>query len=142
LKNIKLPADHPGLKSRVCNSCGEFKQPEEFLLSKSKASYGGYQAFHKCKVCEKERKLRSHLEHTYNITLEEYEEMVIAQDNRCLLCDEEPSDVYGRLVVDHCHHTGKVRGLLCRMCNIHLSKVEKCPEYLQRVITYLLPQNT
>jgi len=133
----KTPHDHPSRASRSCKNCGEFKQPDHFSCYKSKASYGGYQAQTSCKDCEKERKLRSHLEKTYNLTLEEYNEMVSEQNNQCLLCFQEPSDVYGRLVVDHCHKTGKVRGLLCRMCNIHLSKIEACPDYLNRVIHYL-----
>ena len=133
----KTPHDHPARKARVCAVCGEFKEPENFSCYKHKESYGGYQALHKCKECEKERKLRSHLEKTYGLTLEDYEEMVLEQDNRCYLCGEEPSDVYGRLVVDHCHHTGKVRKLLCRMCNVHLSRIEACPEYFNRVKNYL-----
>lgn len=133
----KTPHDHPSRKARECVSCGEFKQPEDFPCYKSKRSYGGYQASRSCKSCEKERKLRSHLEKTYGLTLEDYEDMVLEQDNKCYLCGEEPSDVYGRLVVDHCHKTGKVRKLLCRMCNIHLSKIEACEEYFNRVKNYL-----
>jgi hypothetical protein len=133
----KIPHDHAGQKDRTCKSCGVFKKAQEFPLSKSKWSYGGHHACLNCKVCEKERKLRSHLERTYGLTLEDYEGMVLEQGNKCYLCGEEPSDVYGRLVVDHCHHTGKVRKLLCRMCNIHLSKIEACPEYFNRVKDYL-----
>lgn len=67
--------------------------------------------------------------------------MVSDQDNKCLLCFEEPSDVYERLVVDHCHKTGKVRGLLCRHCNIYLSRLESCPDYFNRVTKYLKGEN-
>jgi hypothetical protein len=133
----ELPHDHPGRKTRACKCCGEIKSPEGFPVHKHKTAYGGYQAFHKCITCEKDRKLRSHLKHTYNLELEDYYQMVVEQDNKCYLCGEEPSDVYGRLVVDHCHKTGKVRKLLCRMCNIHLSKIEACPEYFSRVQDYL-----
>lgn len=103
----KIPHDHPGQKSRTCKSCGEFKGPDDFPLYKQKHSYAGYQAYHKCFDCEREGKLRSHLKNSYNLELEEYEEMVIEQDNKCYLCGEEPSDVYSKLVVDHCHETGK-----------------------------------
>lgn len=133
----KIPHDHPGQKARTCKSCGEFKQPSDFSLTKHSQCYGGYQATTNCKVCEKDRKLRSHLKNTYNLEYEDYLKMVADQDNKCLLCLEEPSDIYGRLVVDHCHQTGKVRGLLCRMCNIHLSKIEACPDYFNRVKVYL-----
>lgn len=134
---MNTPQDHSARKARNCKSCGVFKQPDEFSYYKSEKSYGGYQAMRSCKACEKDRKLRSHLEKTYGITLDRYNAMVAEQDNKCYLCGEEPSDVYGRLVVDHCHKTGKVRSLLCRMCNIHLSKLEACPDYLERVVKYL-----
>jgi hypothetical protein len=134
---MNIPQDHPARKARNCRSCGVFKQPEEFSIYKHKECYGGYQAVPSCKECEKDRKLRSHLEKKYGLTLEQYNDMVAEQDNKCYLCGEEPSDIYGRLVVDHCHTTGKVRSLLCRMCNIHLSKVEACPDYLDRVVKYL-----
>ena len=71
------------------------------------------------------------------MTLEEYEEMVLEQNNKCYLCGDEPSDVYGKLVIDHCHRTGKVRKLLCRGCNVFLSKIEACPEYFKKVTAYL-----
>ena len=135
----ETPLDHPARKARTCSKCGEFKQPEDFHCYRQKKSYGGYQAYTSCKDCERERKLRSHLEKTYGLTLEEYNKMVDEQEGRCFLCGEEPSDVYGRLVVDHCHHTGEVRKLLCRMCNLYLSKLEACPEYFNRVKDYLHP---
>ena len=133
----KIPHDHPGQKSRDCKSCGEFKSPDQFPLYAHKACYGGYQAYNHCFDCEKERKLKNHLKRTYNLELSDYNRMVVEQNNRCHLCGEEPSDVFGRLVVDHCHKTGKVRKLLCRSCNIHLSKIEACPDYFERVKQYL-----
>lgn len=133
----ELPHDHPGRKARVCINCGEVKAPQDFPIYKHKGCYGGYQAHNSCFDCEKERKLKSHLKRTYNLELEEYYRMVVEQDNKCYLCGEEPSDVFGRLVVDHCHKTGKVRKLLCRVCNTHLSKIEACPDYFERVKQYL-----
>jgi hypothetical protein len=133
----KIPLDHAGHKSRHCRICGEFKPPEDFPLVKSKRSYGGFQAYTSCTLCEKQRKLESHLKNKYGITWEKFCEMVIEQDNKCYLCGQPPSDKFDKLVVDHCHRTNKVRKLLCRMCNIHLSKIEACPDYLKRVVEYL-----
>jgi hypothetical protein len=137
----KIPHDHAGQKARHCRVCGEFKAPEEFPLIKSKRSYGGYQAYTLCIDCEKQRKVVSHLQRAYGLSWEDYNKMVAEQDNKCYLCNEPPSDVFDKLVVDHCHKTGQVRKLLCRMCNIHLSKVEACPDYLDRVVKYLKGYN-
>lgn len=137
----KIPHDHAGQKSKHCKVCGEFKSPEEFSLMKSKNSYGGFQTCLTCKLCEKQRKAVSHLKNAYGITWEDYTKMVEDQDNKCYLCGQLPSDVYDKLVVDHCHRTGKVRKLLCRMCNIHLSRIEACPDYFNKVISYLREDN-
>jgi hypothetical protein len=49
--------------------------------------------------------------------------MAKGQRGRCLVCGNEPKK--GRLHVDHCHATGRVRGLLCNRCNRNLGWVEK-----------------
>lgn len=52
----------------------------------------------------------------YGITQEEYNLMVEKQDGRCAIC-KRPPPPDKILFVDHCHGTGKVRGLLCDTCN-------------------------
>ena len=137
----KIPHNHPGQKSRHCKTCGEFKSPLEFPLVKHKRSTGGYQAYNSCIPCDKQARAVSHLRRAYGLSWENYLQMVSDQDGKCYLCHEPPSDIYDKLVVDHCHKTGQVRKLLCRMCNIHLSRIEACPEYFNRVILYLKENN-
>lgn len=52
------------------------------------------------------------LQYFYGITLEQWDEMVIAQSGRCAICDRMTN-----LVTDHCHESGRVRELLCSNCN-------------------------
>lgn len=57
--------------------------------------------------------------HKYGLTMSELEAMAKRQRNRCAVCGKKK--VPGaKLVIDHCHKTGKVRGLLCRNCNTAL----------------------
>lgn len=58
----------------------------------------------------------------YGLTPEDYDRMCAAQDGACAVC-KKPETVTSRagrtkkLAVDHCHITGRVRGLLCTRCN-------------------------
>src|SRR5690242_3768832 len=49
----------------------------------------------------------------YGITLDDYKSLEIQQKYSCKICLKKPTKLY----VDHCHKTGKVRGLLCINCN-------------------------
>jgi hypothetical protein len=63
------------------------------------------------------------LKSKYGLTRQQYEDMVTAQSGLCLICSQPPNGKRG-LVVDHCHATGRIRGLLCNRCNIRLGVVE------------------
>lgn len=60
--------------------------------------------------------------------------MIIAQDDRCAVC-EKKKDIY---CVDHDHITGKIRGLLCRKCNVGLGMFEDNTEVLANAVRYLM----
>ena len=133
-----LPADHTALKARACITCGEVKPPEMFGLHKHPSAYGGYQALPKCKSCLKTYKKEAHFIRTYGITLSEYAEMLSQQDGVCAICGSSGSGKdLDRLVVDHCHSTGKVRGLLCWPCNIGIGMFKDNEKLLNKVVSYL-----
>ena len=75
----------------------------------------------------------------YGITLEEYEEMLDEQGGTCACCDAEPSerDRGGRLAVDHCHETGRVRALLCQGCNLAVGHLKDDLNRARALVTYL-----
>lgn len=75
----------------------------------------------------------------YGITEEDYERMLEEQDHLCAIC-REPCSSGRRLAVDHCHLTGKVRGLLCMNCNIALGKLKDSVKIAQSLIRYLEEQ--
>jgi hypothetical protein len=66
------------------------------------------------KVRIKDIKMKS----MYGISLEEYEELKLKQEYCCKLCKTSFNDCIP--VIDHCHETGKIRGVLCNTCNITL----------------------
>lgn len=70
---------------------------------------------------------------TYGITPADWEKMRAEQENKCAICQQEFVKTPN---VDHCHSTGKVRGLLCSVCNVHLPLIEN-PKTLAAAIEYL-----
>lgn len=52
----------------------------------------------------------------YGLSIEDYEKLLASQHGACAICTAVPSSKR-RLAVDHCHATGKIRGLLCHTCN-------------------------
>ena len=75
--------------------------------------------------------------HKYGITLEDYNQMFADQEGCCKVCDRHQSEFTNNLCVDHCHTTGKVRGLLCFSCNTGIGHLKDDIELLKRAITYL-----
>lgn len=63
---------------------------------------------------------RNHLRRAYGINEEEYSRMLIAAAGRCEICGDAMTTPH----IDHCHNTGRVRGLLCETCNLHLGIYE------------------
>lgn len=78
---------------------------------------------------------RASVKHAYGITLEQYDSMYAELGGLCMICGMPGKQK--KLFIDHCHKTGKVRGLLCCACNLWLGKIEKNPKILPGIINYL-----
>lgn len=78
-----------------------------------------------------------YLRANYGITLEDYEAMLEKQGGTCAICESSIPGGNGAFSVDHCHSTGKVRGLLCRLCNSGLGHFRDSPGLLYRAVEYL-----
>ena len=74
----------------------------------------------------------------YNLTHAQYESILDSQGGTCAIC-LNPEPVKGRcLAVDHCHKTGRVRGLLCGRCNTGIGNFREDPELLKTAIAYII----
>jgi Recombination endonuclease VII len=78
-----------------------------------------------------ERSLRKY----HNMSRAEYDAILAEQGGVCAACQAPPSSQ--RLQVDHCHRSGKRRGLLCGYCNRALAQVDDSIERLRLLIAYL-----
>ena len=92
----------------------------------------------KYNVAHKKEKHSKHLQRSYGISLKDYDALLDAQGGRCLICQTLDSTPHGRFCVDHCHKTGKIRGLLCVRCNSGLGHFKDSPDLLLTAAKYLL----
>ena len=79
----------------------------------------------------------------YNLSWTDYMTMFTTQQGECVICKQPmsafktPDMKYEVAHVDHCHKTGKVRGLLCNLCNSGLGKFKDDPVLCRLAATYL-----
>lgn len=76
------------------------------------------------------------LKSIYGISSADYSVMLEKQHGVCKICNGSCTSGR-RLAVDHCHVTGKVRGLLCSRCNTSIGKFEDSVDLLKSAIAYL-----
>ena len=154
----------PTLREKHCSRCKEIKPVDQF--DRQRRSRDGLQ--HRCKSCMKEvnaayylqnkdkfkayrqawveknperaREIgrKRHLKKEYDLTLEEFDLLLVAQDGKCALCGEPFNGVTPH--VDHDHSTGRVRGLLCGPCNKTLGFAQECPKRLLAAAEFLRRQ--
>jgi hypothetical protein len=74
---------------------------------------------------------------TFGLTVKDYDEMLIAQNNQCAICGTFKCGSGRRFAIDHCHHTGKIRGLLCLRCNQAIGKFHDNYFLLQQAADYV-----
>jgi hypothetical protein len=73
----------------------------------------------------------------YGVTIRDYRRLFVAQGGRCGSCGGEQSPEKLILCLDHCHATGKVRGLLCSNCNRAIGLMKDDPRILRAAADYL-----
>lgn len=131
---------------KVCNICGISKSRDDFY----KRSDGRGDLRSDCKKCHSDRAKRKNATpesiekrkkswrkyqrfKLYGITEDDYNKMNDEQSSRCLICGVLDDN----LSIDHCHRTGRVRGLLCHTCNTGLGMFKDNEDILEKAIEYL-----
>ncbi|MFC8827857.1 endonuclease VII domain-containing protein [Streptomyces sp. NPDC057137] len=122
-EKVDVPSGH-----KLCRVCGEVK-PHSGWHRNSSASDG---LSTRCKSCRAVQGRAGHLKRQYGITEAQRDEMISSQMGICVICLSAPA-----AHVDHCHETGRVRGVLCFNCNSAIGKLGDDPDTLRRAIAYL-----
>ncbi len=117
-------------KSRCCSRCGRRRKPDQFAIDpRSKIPMG------LCRRCRNDDRRK----YLFGISRPEYERLVVIQNNKCAICFRKPTRKRS-LHVDHCHRTGRIRGLLCTHCNAMLGMAKDSTLTLKTAIHYLSSQ--
>ncbi len=74
----------------------------------------------------------------YGLTLDVYKQMLKSQNYSCKICRTHHTEFKKQLAIDHCHKTGKIRGLLCHHCNSAIGNFKDNVGSLKSAIKYLL----
>lgn len=115
----------------TCKSCKITKPKTEFFdHHTNKTGKSG-----SCKDCKRAQNKKHVLKKRFNISLDEYKEMLEIQDGKCAICKNVTT--IRQLAVDHCHKTGGIRGLLCTSCNTAIGGFKDSSTLLNRAILYL-----
>lgn len=84
----------------------------------------------------REQQIDSRLRNRYGISKDEYDAILLNQDGVCKICREfkpGPKSMH----VDHCHSSGKVRGILCSRCNLKVGLIENNRDWIIKADEYL-----
>jgi len=135
--------DQENKNEKVCKECLVIKPLSEFYNQKdntrTRKNVSGT-----CKQCinakyNPQTARQKCLKYRYNITEEDYKNLFEKQNGKCAICGSK--DIGKRdanhLAVDHCHETGKIRGLLCAHCNKALGGMKDDPDLLKKAADYL-----
>ncbi len=140
----------------LCNRCKETKSHDQFHVRRRR---GRVELQGLCKVCHRKdmydwkkknpvkvmainkrqfyKNKARRLKRTYGISIDQFLKMLARQRFKCAICSTKNPGKDKRFSVDHCHQTGRIRGLLCNRCNVALGAVGDSIPTLKSAINYL-----
>jgi hypothetical protein len=129
----KNKGHHDGL-DRACKTCCAARNAaygranRERLNGKQRERYAG----------DTERYADYDLKRRFGFSMGEYNLMIKAQGGVCAICaNNDPGSRTKRFHVDHCHDSGRIRGLLCQSCNNGIGRFRDKPDLLRLAAEYL-----
>ncbi len=133
LKEYGIKKRQPPLgESGTCRTCKKIAHRDEFLSGQT-VIY----RHHSCRSCRNKKQDRYRKDSqriAYGLDEDQLAQLHIKQEGLCEICRKSQER---RLDADHNHKTGKLRGVLCRSCNIGIGYLQDSPELLSKAIAYL-----
>ncbi len=116
-------------RQETLKSCKAYRDTNKKKIALAKKDY---RTANKSQIAMQLRKW--HLGQKYGISEVEYNNLLLNQGGVCKICGNPPKAK--KLAVDHSHLTGKIRGLLCRHCNMLLGQIEKNITLINKIFRY------
>lgn len=120
---VPVPREH-----RRCPQCREVKPHDQW--ERNKSSSDGWSSY--CRECRAERNRISYVKRKYGLAPAELGALIAAQQGVCCIRPIAPAEH-----VDHCHGTGRVRGVRCFSCNAALGQFKDRPDAIRRAAAYV-----
>jgi hypothetical protein len=138
------------MDSKVCRKCKKEKNVSEFYRHHKNPEKNSHSWCKRC-TCDyaldqqknrsKEKQSlinrRNKIKAAFGITLEQFDEILLSQNGGCAICNTKTPGGKGNFHVDHCHSTGRIRGLLCHHCNVGLGHFRDSPSLLVAAAQYV-----
>lgn len=130
---------------KLCTKCGLDKPTTNFYAR----SDTKHKIFSWCKSCHSrtyferkkqnpqayyESRMKAHYKSKYGLALADVQQLYDKQKGQCAICRHKTE----RLEIDHCHTTGKIRGMLCHQCNSAIGHLGDSTHQIIRALFYLL----
>lgn len=115
-------------RTKVCSKCEVRKSFDDYSKRAGRKDYQSY-----CKACDAIYQRTKRL----GITNDEFLAIMAQQADACGACGDLLRMGTGQYAVDHCHKTGRVRGVLCGNCNLALGHLKDDPRRILALVEYL-----
>jgi hypothetical protein len=123
-------------RNNTCVRCALAYSRAEYLAFQDERKLGSKDWHEANRASHNDAMRAGQLKRKFGLTVAQYEMMAEKQGNACAIC-REPCPTGRKLAVDHCHATGRIRGLLCQGCNTGLGKFRDNPDRLTAAVRYL-----
>ncbi len=129
----KVFKDKDGYKKQ-CHVCKEIYPYTPKYFCRNKTTSSGFDYI--CKKCKNKWHREHYILKKYGMSMEEYNELLKKQKNRCAICGSVFENQF-HTHVDHDHKTDRIRGFLCNMCNQALGYFKENTYILVKAIKFL-----
>lgn len=126
----RIPTGGDPNPTRICTQCERDLDVNEFPCYQLES--GRTKRRNWCRQCINDAQRAKN----YGLSVDDYQNLVSDQNGLCKICSKQDS-----LVVDHCHETNKIRGLLCSQCNVGLGMFGDSVSTMLLAIDYLKLSN-